>query len=487
MVKKYLRYIFIFLFFLILFFLSPISGDDWGNYIAGSNGLRSSLGIALGMYFDWEGRLISRILINILTYHKWLWNIMNSLLIVGVVFVSERVIGKDSKSLGKFLFPLILLIILGMNLFTFSETVVWLAGNITYFFIVPVVIWYFYYLITNDKYNKWFSFIFVLINLFGTMFVENMGMVLVVGNILLLIYKYICNKKIDKRIIGYLIISIGSMLCMLLSPGTRYRNSIENLEFNKLNIFEKVIYNIPNFIYYTFIVNSYLLVLLSISNYLIIKKKIKNQKHKYSLIVYMLVIPLLTIFIYPLSVFKRTFLGFLIDSNIFIIIYWLSYIFISLYLLFIENKKDLKMVLLYLIGLVSNGVMLISPTWGFRTSLFTYIMLCIVSLYIINKYIKDEKYFIYGSYSLLGIAVVFYLIFYINIFRCQINLEKSIKKQLDENSSVIYIDKFPRFANCNINPDNPYHIQKYKLYYGIPDEKEIVLVDGKWKFIIYNN
>ena len=249
---------------------------------------------------------------------------------------------------------------------------------------VPVVIWYFYYLIINDKYNKWFSFIFVLINLLGTMFVENMGMVLVVGNILLLIYKYICNKKIDKRIVVYLIISIFSMTSMLLSPGTRYRNRIENIEFNKLNIFEKVMYNLPKFVYYTFIVNSYLLVLLSVSNYLIINKKIKNSKIKYSLIIYMLVIPLFTVFIYPLSELKSTFLDFFINTNVFIIIYWLSYLVITLYLLFIENKKDLKIVLLYLIGLVSNGVMLVSPTWGFRTSLFTYIMLCIVSLYVIK-------------------------------------------------------------------------------------------------------
>lgn len=486
--KKYLKYFFVFIFFLVLFYLSPISGDDWGNYIVGSSGLRSSLGVALGMYFDWEGRLISRVFINILTYHKWIWNILNSLLIVGLVFVSEKIIGMDKKcNVKTFVFPLSLLIIFCMNIYTFSETMVWLAGNITYFFMVPVVIWYFYYLIINDKYNKWFSFIFVLINLFGTMFVENMGMVLVVGNILLLIYKYICNKKIDKRIVVYLIISIFSMTSMLLSPGTRYRNSIENIEFNKLNIFEKVMYNLPKFVYYTFIINSYLLVLLSVSNYLIINKKIKNSKIKYSLIIYMLVIPLFTVFIYPLSELKSTFLDFFVNTNVFIIIYWLSYLVITLYLLFIENKKDLKIVLLYLIGLVSNGVMLVSPTWGFRTSLFTYIMLCIVSLYVINKYIKSIKYFVYSGYCLLGVFSLFYLVFYINIFRCQNNLEKSIKKQLNEDNKIIYIDKFPDFANCNINPGNSYHIQKYKLYYNIPDEKELVLVDGKWRFIIYNN
>ena len=97
MMKKYVKYVFVFVFFLFLFWLSPISGDDWGNYIAGSNGLRSSLGVALGMYFDWEGRLISRVFINILTYHKWIWNIMNSLLIVGLVFCIEKIIGNDRK------------------------------------------------------------------------------------------------------------------------------------------------------------------------------------------------------------------------------------------------------------------------------------------------------------------------------------------------------------------------------------------------------
>ena len=49
------------------------------------------------------------------------------------------------------------------------------------------------------------------------------------------------DEKIDFRIISYLIISIISTLIMLLSPGTRYRSSIENVWFNELNIFEKVI------------------------------------------------------------------------------------------------------------------------------------------------------------------------------------------------------------------------------------------------------
>ena len=481
--KKYIKCIGIFLFFIIIFFLSPISGDDWGNYFVGSEGLRHSIEVAINLYFNWEGRFISRIFINILTYHKWLWNIINSLLIVSTIYMGMKFIGKKSK---KYIFPLMILVILFMNLYTFSQTITWLAGNMTYFFIIPVILWYFYYLLNNDEYSKCFSFIFVLINFFGTMFVENMAVVLIGGNILLILYKYIKNKRIDKKLIIYTFISILSTIIMLLSPGTRYRNSIENLEFNELSIFGKILVNIPNFIFYTFIANSYLLLLMSWSNYLIIKKKVNNKWLKFCLIGLVLIIPLLTVIIYPVSMFINTKLSFLINSSsIFVICYWLIYLIISLGLLISEDKKKLDTIFLFLVGLCSNVAMLISPTWGFRTSVFTYICLSIVALKTINKYVKEKNFFEYLCYSLVGCGAIFYLVLYMNVYKCQINLEKSIQKQLNENNNIIYIDEFPSFVNCNINPVNEYHIGKYKLYYDIPEDKQLVLVDGSWKYLIF--
>ena len=73
--KKFL--ILIFAIFLIILFLSPISGDDWGNYLVGEQGIRHIIGQAIGMYFDWEGRFVSRLFINFLTYNKiaiFFWN-----------------------------------------------------------------------------------------------------------------------------------------------------------------------------------------------------------------------------------------------------------------------------------------------------------------------------------------------------------------------------------------------------------------------------
>ena len=473
--KKYFKYIIVFLFFVIIFFLSPISGDDWGNYLVGSEGIRHSLGVAVGMYFDWEGRIISRVLINILTYYKWLWNVVNSFVVVGSIYMGYKWIGKKPK---RIIFPLVCLIILSMNLFTFSQVMTWIAGNITYLFVVPIILWYFYFIFYNDKYNKWFVFINSLINLFGCMFVENMALVLVVGNILLLVIKYIKNKKIDKRIILYLGLSIIGSLSMLLSPGTRYRNSIENIEFNKLNIFEKVIHNIPNFIYYTFIVNSFMLILMSFSNYFIIRDKVKNKWVKYLLIISMF-LSILTIFIYPVSLFKEISLGGLINqNNILVILYWLIYLVMSFILIFIYDKKDLSNIFLFLVGLSSNGVMLISPTWGFRTSFFTYLMLSIVALKIINNYVNEKSVYKYLVNTCLVVLCSFYLLFYINIYKCLVN----VRKQVESNDEVIYIDAYSRFAPCNINPSNSYHLEKFKLYYGIDEDKKLVLRFDKWKY-----
>ena len=85
-----------------------------------------------------------------------------------------------------------------------------------------------------------------------TMFVEHMAVILVLSNILFIIYRYIKNKKIDKELILYLIMSIIGTVLMFISPGSLKRSLIENIEFNKLSIIGKILFNIPNFIYYTF-------------------------------------------------------------------------------------------------------------------------------------------------------------------------------------------------------------------------------------------
>lgn len=470
----------VFLFFLCILFLSPRSGDDWGNFIVGKLGIHHSLGNAIGMYFDWEGRLISRILINILTYHKSIWNIVNSFLIVLTIYFSIKIINPKNK---KVIYILTLLVILTMNIYTFSQTITWIAGNITYLFVIPIILGYFYYLF-EDKNRK--GILPILINAFAPMFVEHMALVLIAGNILQIIHYYQKKKKLDRNLIIYTLISILSTLFMLLSPGSRARSITENVTFNQLNFIEKIIYNIPNFIYYTFIVNSYMLILLTFSNYYQIKNNINNKYLKVLLLILIIPIALSTIILYPLSNFYLTKLNKWIDpNNILIIIFWIIYLIVSFILLLVNStrKKDFKNVFIFIIGIFANIVMLLSPTWGYRTSLFTAIALSISSLMIIDEYTKIKK--VSFLYSFTGTIMIFYIVLYINVAKCQYNIERSIKKQLKEHKEIIEVEKFPYFINCNINPENDYHITKFKKYYHIPDTKKINLVSKKWKYLIF--
>lgn len=479
--KENMIYFIIFIFFWFLFILSPISGDDWGNYLIGKLGIYKWFSVAVGMYFDWEGRLFSRILINMLTYHKWLWNIVNSLIITLIIYFINKITNKKNKIL-----PLMLsiLVIFLMNIYMFSQVGVWLAGNITYLFPLALTLFYVYYLINcKVKYNKWTILILGIFNILLPMFVEHMAGLLIIINMFVLVKNSIKNKKIDKLFLVLLILSVVSTLTMFLSPGSYKRSLIENVEFNNLNIFEKIIYNIPNFINYTFIINSFLIILLSISSiYLILKNKIKKYI-KVILILFLSILPLLTVIFYNLNSFLGTsYFNFIINSHsIFVISYWSIFILIFLYLLL--QEKDYLNILFILMGLILNGIMLLSPTWGERTCFGTYIFMIIPCINIISK-IKVNRFIEYGMVCFTGICALFYLIFYINICIAQIDLEKSIKKQLEDNKEIIEIKAFPNYANCNINPYGEFHMRKFKEYYNIPSDKEVVILSNDWRFII---
>ena len=464
------------IFYLVILFLSPISGDDWGNAI-NKRGIIDSIVNAFRLYFTWEGRITSRIFINLLTPNKIIWNIVNSISIGFFLYLTMKII----KPKNKVMFYLTLLIIPLMNLLTFSETITFIAGNLTYFIEIPFILLY-YYLIFNKKHND--NKVLVLLSILSIlicMTVEHMGATLIVGNLVLLLYIYFRDKKIDKKLIFVTLLCFVSTLLMYLSPGSQYRMSIENVEFNKLNIFQKINFNIPSFIYYTFVVNYYLLILWIISNYFIIKDKIKNNYFKIILILFMSIIPLMTILIYLKSIVHKE----MFINNFYLNIYYIMFAVVS----FILNlkEKNFKSTFLFIIGICANGVMMLSPTWGYRTSLFTYITLSLSNLMIISKYVKDSKLFEYLLKVVLILMMISYLFIYVNVFRCQIDNKKYIRQQLNDNKEIIEILKNPYFVNCNINPNTDYHKMVYKKYYNIAEDKDLIQID-KWKYlIIYKN
>lgn len=470
-------YIGIFLFLLLIFFLSPISGDDWSNYLEGAQGLYHMISQAVGMWFTWEGRFISRIIINILTYNKWLWNIVNSIVILGIIFYVNKIVNFKHK---KIMLILTFATILFMNIFTFSQTVTWLAGNITYLFVIPLILIYFY-IIYNNKNNKYINLLLVILNIIIPMFVEHMAILLILLNIYFIAKDYIKNKTINKKLIIFLLISIISFITMYFSPGNRIRSSMENLEFNKLSLFGKIIYNIPNLIFYTYKINYFLIILLVIGNLLLIKKNIKNRL--IGIILYLLeiiTIPFAILYLlnsFNISTFNISY------NNIFVIIYYIILTIIN-FLLLIKNKKELP-IIFYSMGLISNGVMLLSPVWDYRTSLATYLFLSICYLIIIDEYYKKNKLIEYSVVFITILGMLFYLIFYISIYRTNLANEKMIKEANKNNTSRIELIAYPEFAPCNINPIDDYHLKKFKEYYKIKENTEVEIINRNWKYLIF--
>lgn len=479
-IEKY--YLIFFVFLLLIMFLSPISGDDWGNYLVGLHGIRHMIGEAIGLYFSWEGRLVSRLLINFLTYYKVIWNFINSLVIISIIYLINKICKFKNKSL---MLLLSFLIILFMNLFTFSQVIVWIAGNITYLFVIPLLLIYIK-LIIDDDFNKTKIIILTCLNIIIPMFVEHMGLVLILLNILFLVNYYLKYKKINKLLLLFLLISIGSFLSMFLSPGNRIRSKSENIEFNNLNIIGKINYNLPNFIYYTYIVNYYLVFLIIVSNILLIRNNINKKSFRIVLYIYEIlsIIPVLN---YLLSSFNIISISFLYYRNIFVIIYYIIFTIVNFILLLrIKNiNKNYLPLLFYIIGILANSFMLLSPTWGFRTSVGTYIFLSIYALILIDYYIKEKKIYNYILITTNLIGIIFYIIFYINIHFLYVDNYNNIQDGIKNKSDSIDIYLYPEFAPCNINPSNDYHLDKYKSYYNIDSNVNINLIDGKWMFIFY--
>ena len=390
------------------------------------------------MYFDWEGRIISRILINFLTYHKLLWNLMNAFIITSIIYMIEKIIHPKHK---KTIFLLIVLIILGMNIFTFSQVVVWVAGNITYLFVIPLLLYYFNCILKNKIQTKKQIIIFSFLNMIMPMFVEHMGVVLVVGNLLLIIAYYKKTKTLNKTLIIYFLCSLLGFFSMLLSPGSRKRNILENQEFNHLSLLGKVKYNLPNFIYYHYIINYYWIILMTIGNYYLVKN-LKNKIIKWIGYFYLLPFPIITMAIYLIRTgCKINLLNQINQNTPFIIFYFISITIIEILLIYKNNKEEeeFSSLFFYVLGIVANTSMLLSPTWGYRTSVASYILVSISYLFIIDKNIQGRKLISNILLGIVGIMLSFYSILYISVAIQNKENIKMIKQQKREKKKIIEV------------------------------------------------
>lgn len=486
--KKYLKIILliIFVFFLSIGFLIPYTGDDWNNLINHNGNLKFIIQSAIFNYNLFEGRFFSRIFVFLFNYYKPLWVIINAF---GMAFLYYFMTKVSIKSNKIFMFLLTFLCLLLVDRETFSQIYVWITGNTTYF--IPFLFMIFIIYInrdifeeknTNFKYNKIWLIVLPILSFVFSMFVENVSVGIITTIILILIYDYKKYKKINYPLIFSLLSSMIGLYLMLNSPGTK--NRIDDMEsFSSLSLFSKLLISFPRQMNYVFIKNSFFICLVLVYLIYNIFKNYKGIK-KILLMLFVSVIPLITVLANTYYVIFDRYINrlmFFIDcSSIFIFIYWVLFLVLLIYFVIKFNKNDnYKILFFFLIALINNAAMLISPLAGGRTSFLSTIMLYICVIILLDnlniKLFCNNKILIISGLFCITLMGLF-IKHYIYCYNLDLKREEYIKKQLSENKSEIEIIILPEFYLWNANAWNDWHMFTFKEYYNIPAEKSVKLV-----------
>lgn len=471
--------LFVFGLFFYISYKTPLAGDDWGYYLNSLN--QNPIEGALGFYNSWSGRFFSEMWGFIMPKNKWLWNIVNPLLFTGIFICLNKLINSKKNSLITIL--LILAVMLSIDDNLRMETYTWIMGT-TY--IVPLFLSLVYFvsiekLIVEDKENKIVLYLNnILLFVIGLM-MENIAATMIGGIAILTIYCFVKKKnKALKYLIINLAVSIISFAIMRLSPGSTYRLLRDNAAWVELSVVEKIVNQYPNFIQLTFINNNYMIAILSIIVIgLCIFSFKKNTVYKVTSIV-INTIAIATVFSFIIA--KEG--NILLDGNsIYSKVFWPIYIinlFITIFSCITDKEKRNKTIYMLIIAGASSLAMLLSPTFGSRSVIYTvYYIIIVIGL-------------IFDEIELNKVSIVFAIVFIAII--CDRTYEYLYKYRLvglaqEERLEIIkyyqehpedeeaWIPRFPIYTvhGADIEIGDEYHFETFKDYYKLPQSKDKII------------
>ena len=473
----------VFLFFLIIGFLIPYTGDDWNNLIGHNGKLSIMINAAIYNFKTFEGRFFSRIFVFIFNYYKLLWVVVNALCMTFFYYFLTKMISTKKS----FIMLLIIEALLLIDRETFSQIYVWITGNSTYF--IPFIFMIFLIYINRDIFeddsknelNKFLKIFLPILSFIFSMFVENVSVGIITVCLLIIVFYYLKYKKINYIMVVTTLTSMLGLIIMLNSPGTK--NRIDDMtNFSNLSIVSKLLITIPRQFNYVFIKNSFLVLLwIFIIDYYIIKNF--NGLKKVSFLVIMNFIPIITIIVNQCyNIFNRgiRYMILLDCKNIFVFLYWLGFLILSIYFIIKFNKKsNMKILFFFIIAFTNHAAMLISPLAGGRTSFLATIMLYICAIILIdNLQINwlNNKIFINSNIIICIMLSVFFIYRYSLCHFLDRKRESYILKQLKSGSEVVELIMLSDFYLWNPNPWDEWHMYTFKKYYNIPDSVEVKII-----------
>lgn len=415
------------LFFVLLFIhiqLNVSTGDDVNFAIRAKSMTFTDFNIY--KYYNWSSRQLIESVLYFISVHSHVWMLLNSLVItiiaklIEAIFCNHTIKMKILCCIGTLIYPLIDMSSAG-----------WMATTINYYWPLGAILINLYYLKKANNFIKlkWYEYI---ISSIALLFAANQeqGFAILLGTYFFyIIYCFINKRKISFFVILNIVLIIASGTYIFTCPGNwvRKKQEVKNWfpDFGTLSFFRKIEIGISSTVYPILFKNNVPMLFLS-STLLIIINTFKNSLVKAStMIIFVMtlvfgVLGKYLVDLYPNISFLYSILGkygILSLSNLksFVpyIMFLIEFITLLIIILFLikDNRKNIDIFIILLIGFGSRFMLCFSPTvWvsGNRTALFFYFSMIIASCLLISRYhhrIKNLDYFmaIFGVFAFCNI------------------------------------------------------------------------------------
>lgn len=492
---KYTLYIMFFLFFLLISKVTPLAGDDWVYAIGGT--YCNPFAKAYSFYHIWSGRFLSELWGFLIAPHKMIWNILNAMIFTMLLIFIVKLVD-HKQSMKTILFTMMLM--LGVSSGLRMQTYTWIMGT-TY--VIPCLLFVIYiyylkkYIFENVPFKK-YKIVFYILNLCIPLYMENAAALVVGADLLVLIYVWFNAREKIKPMLTVTLFGVIGLLLIRFAPGAMLRMSRDHAAFNELSLFAKINRNWVSFIYYTFFNSPYIHIVLCIVVIVFITQNRKCFKYKtsyvLSIIVFVITIIVLlktrTVCDFDLvedviekqavSEFSKS-IGLLTMLCIIDVVVMIYDIFTCV------SNKQMKWYYLFIIlcALGANAVMLISPIFGTRSTIYTvylWMMLAVMLLQEIKFNQTFNKVVIGLSSVIVFIFVQQYVLIYRNVLRVnQIRNGEIAYYQDHKDEQEAWIISFPKGSihSANVYEGDDTHMYYFKEYYHINQDMELYFYKEK--------
>lgn len=389
-------------------------------------------------YFNWSGRMFPDALAYLLLDNEvWLWRLLNPLVLIILSYSIIRLI-KKNVSFKDVIVAFLLVGFFAQNVL--SSGVFWITGSLNYLwpitFAVIAMIPFADRVFKNESIeNKVSFYIYLILGFLSSFGNEQVALCMSCFSVISLIYLYIRNKIIDKKLIIISgIILLGTSI-LLLAPGNQIR-WVKEVNFwfpgfDHLSIKDHFYIGIIWMYGELFNDMKYLVLLLSFIVILISFKHPLLQKNWLSMIFTILFGAIIYLHItgyyfenlYNFSYIKEfrlteSLFTMKIDLQFFIAllpyIFWTVYSLLLMYLILKISKNKIFMFLCIAASVATLGVMFFSPTiYGSGNRVLTVasvIISIIVCQLIINNKLNQNRglVLIIGSFSIINLVICYY-------------------------------------------------------------------------------